>query len=216
MISQVYPYVIMRRLFLPIFTVTLFMSLPSDPANGMNADVVRGESVELSKDFSFYFHNGNNLRSVVIVPDEIATLVLRGAHWTVPDGLSLQEQRIEIRGSTVHWSEGSRYGSAQGVMLRIFVKVKVNDNATLGDKQLFLNLPGLGTVASLVDAAPRSSPSSPFSSPVLVESFTVFESEAAKWTPSRIAGSIVVVVVILVSLGSLIRGLRRDRRTENS
>jgi hypothetical protein len=203
----------MRPLSLPIAIVLLLGALESGSlAVAQEYEVVRGQRVELSKQFGFYFYRSDDLQHpVVVVRDEVANLIISGAKWSVPQGLSLQERKVEIGPGAVGWQEGSEYGSADGLWLKITATVKVKDDAPVGDSKLYLVLPRLDSVASIIGADPLESPSQRFPSSILVESFKVYESEKAMWPPSRIIESIVVAAIIVGILGSQIWGAIRRR-----
>lgn len=166
-------------------------------------DVVPGESLDIKKSFSFYF--GIEADRVINVPQPqlVASAIEHDADWKLPHGIAVEKADIKVSPTLVGWSIGNTKYSAPGFEIAISGVVRVAKDAQPGQCEIFLNLPKLADVSSVLKAK-TVFPNAPgsFSAPntLKLESFEIHDSEFAKTiskgTKWILGGAVVLAILI--------------------
>jgi len=205
-----YPSRYMRLVCFSLFALSILLSGCSF-LDVNRIETARGAAIEIDHTIDFFLKTGartyKNLSSVDI--EDLEAIVLVEPSWSLSDGLVLEQSDLALVFKEVKWKEGDTEYTADGLGLVVKARVRVAENAQVGDKAVIVRLPGLEALAISAGATPTFPNSESFIEPdkVVVQSIRVHSSSLArlvatggKWV--LIATIIIVVIIVVIGPAS--------------
>lgn len=115
-----------------------------------------GESVAIEERFHFYFDKGYD-KYVPVRPEDLENfrvLILDGASWKTPPDVELESSAFDMKTDSVFAGVAGKDTTyvAAGIELRVSCTTRVAENASTGEHELFVELPGLAKVSNTLSA----------------------------------------------------------------
>lgn len=192
-----------------LFTVTI----KADPYTE-DIRVIQGDKRAIANEFGFYLYRKDSFRDVLVDPMQVeADFLKKTAHWQVPQGISLQEQRIEIYKDVVGWTSGRYYGHGPGLKVKAYAVISVSHQSPFGYKSVSLELPGLDDLESNFGLVAKSDPNSRLHLPLTVAKLEVISKDSI-WL--RDIGCWLFLTAIIAAMGvSVFFNKRRHAKISN-
>jgi hypothetical protein len=200
-----YPARHMRLVCLSLFALSILLSGCSF-LDVKRVETVRGALIEIDHTIDFFLKTGarthKNLSSVDI--KDLEAIVLAEPSWSLSDGLVSEQSDLALVFKKVKWTEGDTKYTADGLGLVVKARVRVAENAQVGEKAVIVRLPGLEALATYVGATPTFPNSGSFIEPdkVVVQNIRVHGSALASLVAT--VGKWVMIGIIIIALIGLV------------